>query len=132
MYREILEKFCKVFSLKMEVTDGVAEGSRSLISIYTVRLFKLHDSGKTMSTVMFAEGSSWSTSTESFSVEDACKKYIEMILLNEKKKARVYLSGKIGSSFPYDRVESIILSFPRSSLEALQMFLDMSDFNEED
>lgn len=126
MYREILEKFCKVFSLKMEITDEVARGTQTLPT-YTVKTFKIHDAKKSMYPLLFVGRSNYFTSTSSHMIESACKKYIEDFLLDEKKGIRVYISGIEDPSFPYDRVESADLSFPRSSLEALMVFLDMMD-----
>jgi len=125
MYREILEKFCKVFNLKMRIIDGVVEDeqSQSLVPIYTVRLLKVQKIGKgrTASSLMFVEGRSYCTATESTTVEKACKRYIELFLLDAKKTA---------SWTQVDEMTQHVLSFPRSSLEALQVFLDMVDLNE--
>lgn len=118
IYKEILEKFCHVFDLKMRVIDGFAEGDHALVPIYTVRLIKVHKVGRGASSLMFVEGRSYCTAAESTTVENACKRYIELFLLDAKK---------IASWTQADEMLLHKLSFPRSSLEALQVFLDMMD-----
>lgn len=131
MYREVLEKFCKVFGLKLSITEESAAeesaGEAQISPTCTVKILKMHDIEKSMHPIMFVEGYSYFISTSSSMIEDACKMYIENFLLDEKKMIKVYMHGEEDPSFPYDRLENADLNFPRSSLEALVMFLDMVD-----
>lgn len=129
MYREILEKFCKVFDLKMNIRDELCENAQSSQTrIYIVKTFKIHGAEKFKHPIWFSNKvGRYNISTSSPTIESACKKYIENFLLDEKKMIRVYMHGEEDPSFPYDRLENADLNFPRSSLEALVMFLDMVD-----
>ena len=96
----------------------------SLIPIYVVKIFVVHSSEKYQ--IWFtSQVGGYDISSSGLTTEDACKKYIEDFLLDEKKEIRVYMPGGEDPNFPYDRLESSNLNFPRSSLEALMMFLDM-------
>ena len=96
----------------------------SLIPIYVVKIFMVHSSEEYQ--IWFtSQVGGYDISSSGLTIEDACKKYIEDLILDEKKKIRVYMQGGEDPSFPYDRLESVNLNFPRSSLEALMMFLDM-------
>ena len=146
MYREVLEKFCKVFDLKLSITEESAAeesaGEAQTSPTCTVKILKMHDIEKSMHPIMFVEGYSYFISTSSSMIEDACKMYIENFLLDEKKNTRIYVGYQDDASsphdriyvtygdnvaLPYDRLENADLVFPRSSLEALVMFLDMVD-----
>lgn len=126
-YREILEKFCKVFDLKMSIRDIMhSKVYSSLIPIYVVKIFVVHSSEKYQIWFTSKVGR-YDISTSGLTIEDACKKYIEDFLLDEKKMIRVYMPGGEDPNFPHDRLESANLNFPRSGLESLMMFLDMVD-----
>ena len=128
-YREILEKFCKVFDLKMSIRDIMhSEVYSSLIPIYVVKIFVVNSLEKYQIWFTSKVGR-YDISTSGLTIEDACKKYIEDFLLDEKKMIRVYMPGGEDPNFPHDRLESTNLNFPRSGLEALLMFLDMVDTN---
>ena len=126
-YRDILEKFCKVFDLKMSIRDIMhSKVYSSLIPIYVVKIFVVHSSEKYQ--IWFtSQVGGYDISSSGLTIEDACKKYIEEFLLDEQKNIRVYMPGGEDPKFPYDRLESANLNFPRSSLEALMVFLDMVD-----
>lgn len=128
-YREILEKFCKVFDLKMSIRDIMhSKVYSSLIPIYVVKIFVVHSSEKYQ--IWFtSQVGRYDISSSGLTIEDACKKYIEDFLLDEQKNIRVYMPGGEDPKFPYDRLESANLNFPRSSLEALMVFLDMVDID---
>ena len=128
-YREILEKFCKVFDLKMSIRDIMhSEVYSSLIPIYIVKISMVHSSEESKNPLWFtSQVGRYDISSSGLTIEDACKKYIEEFLLDERKNIRVYMPGGEDPKFPYDRLESANLNFPRSSLEALMMFLDMVD-----
>ena len=126
-YREILEKFCKVFDLKMSIRDIMhSKVYSSLIPIYVVKIFVVHSSEKYQIWFTSKVGR-YDISSSGLTIEDACKKYIEDFLLDEKKMIRVYMPGGEDPNFPHDRLESANFNFPRSGLEALMMFLDMVD-----
>lgn len=124
-YREILEKFCKVFDLNMSVRDIIhSKEYSSLIPIYVVKIFVVHSSEEYQ--IWFtSQVGGYDISSSGLTIEDACKKYIEDFLLDEKKEIRVYMPGGEDPNFPHDRLESANLNFPRSGLESLMMFLDM-------
>ena len=126
-YRDILEKFCKVLGLEMRIIDVLREeGYSSLVPTYIVKTYKIHDAEKSKYLIWFtSKVGRYDISTSGLTIEDACKKYIEDFLLDEKKMIRVYMPGGEDPNFPHDRLESANLNFPRSGLESLMMFLDM-------
>lgn len=128
-YRDILEKFCKVFDLKMSIRDIMhSKEYTSLIPIYVVKIFMVNSLEEYKNPLWFtSQVGRYDISSSGLTIENACKKYIEDFLLDEKKNIRVYIPGVEDSSFPYDRLENANLNFPRSGLEALMMFLDMVD-----
>ena len=128
-YREILEKFCKVFDLKMSIRDIMhSKVYSSLIPIYVVKIFMVHSSEESKNQLWFtSQVGRYDISSSGLTIEDACKKYIEDFLLDEKKTISIYMPGGEDPNFPHDRLESANLNFPRSGLEALLMFLDMVD-----
>ena len=102
----------------------------SLIPIYVVKIFMVHSSEESKNQLWFtSQVGRYDISSSGLTIEDACKNYIEKFILDEKKEIRVYMPGGKDPKFPYDRLESANLNFPRSSLEALMMFLDMVDTN---
>ena len=100
----------------------------SLIPIYVVKIFVVNSLEKYQIWFTSKVGR-YDLSTSGLTIEDACKKYIEDFLLDEKKMIRVYMPGGEDPNFPHDRLESANLNFPRSGLESLMMFLDMVDTN---
>lgn len=132
-YREILEKFARCFDMKLRFYKNPS--SKFLYGLGPIKL-KTDQQAKyltyaclekvvgkepnhSMVTLTFNYDTFWLWTTGGKDCEEASKNYVEGLILDKSLKVMtVYFNSIV--------IEDMSKSFPRSSLEALMVFLDLN------